>query len=133
MDVQQLKLLAARIRDLLEQASVSVTHSQALDLSGALVGLRNWPEVQAFPTRVAGAELDLAAAGRLCHRLARKHGLDLSPQEVLSALRSHADAEASQVLPQIWPTGPRPGVYITTEQEHIKALLQAYVAWKARA
>jgi hypothetical protein len=126
MDVQQLKLLAGRIRDLLEHASVSVTHSQALDLSGALVGLRNWPEVQAFPSRVAGAELDMAAASRLCHRLTRKHGVELSSQEVFAALRSGSDAEANQDLPQIWPTGPRPGVYITTEQEHINALLQAY-------
>jgi hypothetical protein len=73
MDVQQLKLLAGRIRDLLERANVTVTHNQALDLSGALVGLRNWPEVQAFPTRIAAADLDLAAAGRLAHRLHRKH------------------------------------------------------------
>ena len=34
MDVQQLKLLAGRIRGLLEHANVTVTHNQALDLSG---------------------------------------------------------------------------------------------------
>lgn len=126
MDVQQLKLLAGRIRGLLEHANVTVTHNQALDLSGALVGLRNWPEVQAFPSRVAGAELDLAATSRLCHRLARKHALELTPQEVLSALRSDFGAEVQEAAPQIWPTGPRPGVYVTMEQDHINALLQAY-------
>lgn len=126
MDVQQLKLLAGRIRGLLENANVSVTHNQALDLSGALVGLRNWPEVQAFPSRVASAELDHAAASRLSHRLARKHGVEISAQEVLAALRSDAGGDARQDLPQIWPSGPRPGVYITTEQAHINALLQAY-------
>jgi hypothetical protein len=126
MDVQQLKLLAGRIRDLLEHANVSVTHSQALDLSSALVGLRNWPEVQAFPSRVAGAELDLTATGRLSHRLARKHALELPAPDLLAALRSDAGPDARQDLPQIWPTGPRAGVYITTEQERISALLQAY-------
>lgn len=125
MDVQQLKLLAGRIRGLLEHASVTVTHNQALDLSGALVGLRNWPEVQAFPTRVAAAELDLAAAGRLAHRLHRKHSLELSPRELLESLQPPG-MQAPEELPQIWPAGPRPGVYITTEKEHINALLQTY-------
>lgn len=126
MDVEQLKLLAGRIRGLLDQNGVSVTHSQALDLTGALVGLRNWPEVQAFPSRVAAAELDLAAARRLCHRLNRKHGLELSAQEVLSALRPESDAVSQEAAPQVWPAGPRPGVYVTMEQANINALLQAY-------
>ena len=125
MDVQQLKLLAGRIRDLLEHANVTVTHSQALDLTGALAGLRNWPEVQAFPSRVASSELDLAATSRLSHRLNRKHSLELSPQELLAALR-HDDVQTTEDLPQVWPAGPKPGVYITTEQEHINALLQVY-------
>lgn len=125
MDVQQLKLLAGRIRDLLAQANVTVNHSQALDLSGALVGLRNWPEVQAFPSRVSAAQLDLAGTSRLAHRLHRKHGLELSAQELLEALHSEAAQEGDD-LPQVWPTGPRPGVYITMEQSHIDALLAAY-------
>lgn len=125
MDVQQLKLLAGRIRGLLEHANVTVTHNQALDLSGALVGLRNWPEVQAFPARVAAADLDLAAASRLAHRLHRKHGVELMPRELLESLQPPG-VSAPEELPQIWPAGPRPGVYITTEQNHINALLQAY-------
>lgn len=125
MDVQQLKLLAGRIRGLLEQANVTVTHNQALDLSGALVGLRNWPEVQAFPARVAAADLDLAAASRLAHRLQRKHSVELSARELLESLPPPG-VEAPEELPHIWPGGPRPGVYITMEQEHINALLQAY-------
>lgn len=125
MDIQQLKLLAGRIRGLLEHANVTVTHNQALDLSGALAGLRNWPEVQAFPARVAVAELDLAAAGRLAHRLQRKHALELSARELLDALKPPG-VGASEELPHIWPAGPKPGVYVTTEQEHINALLREY-------
>lgn len=125
MDVQQLKLLAGRIRGLLEHANVTVTHNQALDLSGALVGLRNWPEALAFPNRVTAAELDLAAAGRLAHRLQRKHKVELSARELLDALRPPSAGVPSEV-PYIWPTGSRPGVYVTTEQRHINALLAAY-------
>lgn len=126
MDVQQLKLLAGRIRGLLEHANVTVTHNQALDLSGALVGLRNWPEVQAFPARVAGADLDLAAAGRLAYRLEKRHSVQLSREELLDALRPPASATREEFLPQVWPAGPKPGVYVTTSQEHINALLAAY-------
>jgi hypothetical protein len=126
MDIQQLKLLSGRIRGLLEQSNHSVTHSQALDLSGALVGLRNWPEVQAFPSRVTAAELDLAATGRLSYRLRKRHDLELSAEELFSALRPPAEAGDIESMPQIWPSGPRPGVYVTTEQEHINALLAAY-------
>lgn len=125
MDVQQLKLLAGRVRGLLERANVTVSHNQALDLSGALVGLRNWPEVQAFPARVAAADLDLAAAGRLAHRLQRKHTLELSARELLDALQPPG-VKGLEELPHIWPAGPRPGVYITTQQDHINALLEAY-------
>lgn len=58
MDTQQLKQLAGRLRALLEDAAVEIGHSQALDLSASLVGLRNWSEVQAFPQRVQAQELD---------------------------------------------------------------------------
>ncbi|MDO9099617.1 MAG: hypothetical protein Q7V53_02570, partial [Caldisericota bacterium] len=125
MDIQQLKLLAGRIRGLLEHANIAVTHSQALDLSGALVGLRNWPEVQAFPARVVAVDLDLGATGRLANRLQRKHALDLSARELLDALQPPG-VKTPEDLPHIWPAGPRPGVYVTTEHEHINALLAVY-------
>ena len=48
MDVQQLKLLAGRVRGLLEQQNHELTHGQSLDVIAALPGLRNWPEVLAF-------------------------------------------------------------------------------------
>lgn len=127
MDVQQLKLLAGRIRDLLERANVFVTHAQALDLSSAIVGLRNWPEVRAMVSRAISAKLDLASVSRLAHRLRREHGLELTPQELLKALRLPGDDPVEE-LPQIWPAGPKPGVYVTTEQKHINALLAVYDA-----
>jgi hypothetical protein len=126
MDIQQMKLLAGRIRGLLEQANVTVSHNQALDLSAALAGLRNWPEVQAFPTRVAAANLDLAATGRLGYRLQKRHSLEMSRETLLDALRPPANSTSEELLPQIWPSGPRPGVYVTTSQEHIDALMAAY-------
>lgn len=126
MDIQQLKLLAGRIRGLLEHAQVPVTHSQALDLVGALAGLRNWPEVQAFPARVAAAELDLVSVGRLAFRLQKRHSVQLSPEELLNALLPPVSSGREKLLPQIWPAGPTPGVYVTTSQDGIDALLAAY-------
>ena len=125
MDIQQLNLLAGRIRDLLQQSQHSVGHSQALDLSAALPGLRNWPEVQAFPDRVAACELDLASANRLAFRLKKKYELDLAPRALLETL---APAGANQRPPalEIWPGGPASGVYITDSQDAINALLDRY-------
>ena len=64
MDTQQLKQLPGRLRALLEGAAVEIGLGQALDLSASLVGLRNWPEVQAFPQRVQAREHDLSATAR---------------------------------------------------------------------
>jgi hypothetical protein len=44
---------------------------------------------------------------------------------LLAALRPEG-AAPSQQAPQIWPTGPAPGVYITTSQDAINALLERY-------
>ncbi|MNR71758.1 hypothetical protein D3C71_24360 [compost metagenome] len=126
MDVPQLKLLAGRIRALLQEAEIPVSYNQALDLSGALAGVRNWPEVQAFPTRLAASHLDLQAATRLSNRLQRQFGLAREAQELLQALRPPGAADEVAAHTHIWPAGPRPGVYITTEQTHIDALLARY-------
>lgn len=125
MDIQQLKLLAGRIRDLLQQSQRSVGHNQSLDLSAALPGLRNWPEVQAFPDRVAACELDVASASRLAFRLKKKFELDLAPQTLLQML-APAGAEKRATTLQIWPGGPASGVYITDSQDAINALLERY-------
>lgn len=124
MDIAQLKLLAARIRALLTEANRPVGHNQSLDLSAALPGLRNWPEVIAFPDHVAACVLDEAAAGRLAHRLKRK--LDLSIDAGWLLGRLSPEPRTAVKVPQVWPSGPRAGVYVTTSPEAIKALLRKY-------
>lgn len=123
MDTQQLKLVAQRVRALLAESEHAVGHSQALDLVAALPGLRNWPEVQAFPARVAACTLDLESTGRLANRLKRKCGLELTPHELLGSLDPMATGGTA---PYIWPGGPIPGIYITTHRDAITALLGVY-------
>ncbi|VWC59706.1 MULTISPECIES: hypothetical protein [Burkholderia] len=125
MDTQQLKLLAGLVRGLLQPKHPSLGHSQALDLIAALPGLRNWPEVMAFPDRVAVTELDTTSTGRLAFRLKKRYAVEMSPQELLVAL-SPLGAVASRRVQQVWPAGPIPGVYITTSQHAIDSLLEAY-------
>lgn len=126
MDIPQLKLLAGRVRGLLQESSAIIGHSQALDVVAALPGLRNWPEVVAFPDRVAACELDVTSAGRLAFRLKRTFALELSPQDLLSALVPDVPAGGSQRSLQVWPGGPPPGVYVTTSGRAINALLVRY-------
>ena len=125
MDIHQLKLVAGRVRDLLQQSNHPVGHNQSLDLVAALPGLRNWPEVQAFPDRVGACELDVGSAGRLAFRLKKKFELAHSPQAMLAAV-SPSGGEKPTRAPQIWPTGPKPGVYVTTSQNAINAILERY-------
>src|ERR1700742_4325306 len=80
MDARQLKLLGARVRELLAEWDVAISHGQALDLVAALPGLRNWPEVIAFSGRVAAREIDLGAMDRLSRRIGAKVGDRLSPR-----------------------------------------------------
>lgn len=126
MDIQQLKLLAGRIRGLLEQQGTHIGHSQALDTSAALPGLRNWPEVVAFPDRVAACQLDLAAAARLSYRLRAKSFAEMSAATLLDALKPPNAAASRPVITEVWPGGAAPGVYVTTSQDSIDALLRAY-------
>lgn len=125
MDTQQLKLLAGRLRGVLDERGVSIVHGQALDLIAAVPGLRNWPEVMAFPDRVLACELDPTTAGRLAFRVKRKHDAELSADELLSALRPPTSAK-QYGIPAVWPGGPTPGVYVTTSKAAINALLAQY-------
>ncbi len=125
MDIPQLKLLAGLVRGLLEQHDVAVGHSQSLDLIAALPGLRNWPEVNAFPSRVVACELTASTAARLAHRLRSKHGVDYSPAKLVAAL-SPPDMQRNVATPQVWPSGPPPGVYLTCSPQAIDALLHRY-------
>ena len=80
MDAAQLKALAAPLRDLLGRWDIAVSRGQALDLLAALPGLRDWPEVNAFPDRLAARALDLEATGRLARRILSKFGPRLQPR-----------------------------------------------------
>ncbi len=125
MDIPQLKLLAGRVHGLLQQSACLIGHSQALDLIAALPGLRNWPEVMAFPERVAACELGTAATSRLTYRINKKFSLGVEPKELLASLTEGSAAPARNVL-QVWPGGPLPGVYVTTSDQAINALLARY-------
>lgn len=125
MDIPQLKLLAGRTRALLQQSSSNIGHSQALDLVAALPGLRNWPEVLAFPHRVAACQLDTTSVARLAFRLKKQFSMDFSPRELFVTLAPEP-LDASQVPLQVWPGGPTAGVYVTTSAGAIRELLARY-------
>jgi hypothetical protein len=125
MEIPQLKLLAGRVRGLLQQSSSLIGHSKALDLVAAVPGLRNWPEVMAFPDRVAACELDTASAGRLAFRLNKNYALEVTAKDLLSALAPDSPGPSQGAL-QVWPGGPPPGVYVTTSAQAISALLARY-------
>ena len=82
MHAEQLKALAASLRDLLARWDITISHGQALDLLAALPGLRDWPEVNAFPERLATRAIDLDATGRLARRITSKFGTRLPPRIV---------------------------------------------------
>lgn len=133
MDIAQLKLLAGRVRCALESSHVTIGHNQSLDVVASLAGLQNWPEVNAFPERVQACIVNQTSVARLATRLERKHGVKLSIADLLQALEGDS-ASASEMtrrpgrygLLEVWPSGPQPGVYVTTSQEAINALLERY-------
>lgn len=125
MDIPQLKLLAGRVRSQLQQSSCSIGHSQSLDLIAALPGLRNWPEVMAFPTRVAACEVDITSVSRLAYRIGRKFSIDIEPRDLLAQLGQSELASQSMEL-HVWPGGAPSGVYVTTSETALEALLTQY-------
>lgn len=125
MEMPTLKLLAARVRALLEESNTPVGHNQSLDLIAAIPGLRSWPEVQAFPARVVACELDLASMSRLSFRMKKKFNLEFPAQELLASLAAVTPTNPLNG-PHIWPTGPAPGVYVTTSVDALNALLDRY-------
>ena len=98
MDVQQLKLFAGRVRGLLQQSQVRVGHNKSLELVAALAGLRNWPEVLAFPERVASSDLGLTAVDRLSLLLKKLYGVEYGDQALLAGLRKPSTPSRSQPL-----------------------------------
>ena len=64
-----------------------------------MAGLRNWPEVVAFPDRMDAAELDIAAASRLAFGFKKSFELEFAPETPLVALLG-LGAETLDVAPQ---------------------------------
>lgn len=125
MNTEQLKLLAGHVRTLLEQNNSPISHSQSLDVIASLPGLRNWPEVVAFPKNVANCDLDLSSTRRLAFRLKSKFGLDFTSQFLLETLYPQ-NKETAENSPHVWPSGPKPGVYITYSQDAIDEFILQY-------
>ncbi len=124
MDTQTLKVFAERLRAHLEQHQLHLKHGQALDLIAALPGLRNWPEVNAFPVRVAAAQVDGVSAERLARRLANTHNITLTAAALVQVLEPFAPT----VGLKIWPEGPAAGVYVTTSRDAVDAAIANYEA-----
>ncbi len=112
MELEYLRERAGGLRALLQARGLSLKHGHVLDLLAALPGLRNWPEVNAFPAKVTAAALDIDAAGRLSRRIKVSYKLDVAPSDLLQLLQGQPAATL-----QIWPEGPRAGIYVTTETE----------------
>lgn len=123
MDTQKLKVFAARLRAHLEHHNLILKHGQTLDLIAAVPGLRNWPEVNAFPARVSTAMWDLGSADRLAKRIAKQHALILPADELHRALEPAVTGTL-----KVWPDGPPPGVYVTISQAAIDAAIAKYEA-----
>lgn len=124
MDTQMLKVFAERLRAHLEQHQLHLKHGQALDLIATLPGLRNWPEVNAFPVRVAAAQVNGDSAERLAKRLSSMHNVTLTSSELMQVLEPAATAPVLKV----WPDGPVPGVYVTTSRDAVEAAIANYEA-----
>lgn len=124
MDTQMLKVFAERIRAHLGQHQLHLKHGQALDLIAALPGLRNWPEVNAFPARVAAAEVDGDSTERLARRLSALYNITLTPDALAHVLTP----DARMLGLRIWPNGPVPGVYVTTSRDAVDAAIANYEA-----
>ncbi len=88
MDIAWLKSLAVRLRGVLAQHGVNVSHGEALDLIAAVPGLRSWPEVMAFPERTAACSLDAEAVERVARRVTSRPEATIDPERLRSSLRN---------------------------------------------
>jgi hypothetical protein len=122
METIELKQLARRLRGALAEAGARISHAQALDLVAALAGLRNWPEVAAFPDRVFEASVTDESLSRLLLRVKTAHSISLDHGALLAPLaRAALPDEASErsgnvrrtlvVLPTDLDTSSMPLVY----------------------
>lgn len=126
MDTHELKLLAGQVRNLLARHQHPIGHGHGLDFVAAIPGLRNWPEVMAFPERVAEASLDQRSAERLAKRIARDTPVKLGAIEILEALQVRPPGPPPL---DVWPEGPLSGVYVTLETQGAVRAIEEYDAY----
>lgn len=123
MELQHLRALATEVRSLLhEDANVVIGHNQSLDLIATLPGLRNWPEVMAFPERVGACVVDDKSLARLSKRTRAVYGFEPPAgffSKILRPLRSPSPRERLHVDSE----GAIPGVYFTTSKSAIDTLI----------
>lgn len=124
MDIEHLRLRADALRHFLAGRKFTLSHNQALDFLAAAAGLRNWPEVNAFPDKVAAASMDERAAARLAKRILTKGGPAVQAQELLQLLLP----EKVQLRLAVWEEGPPPGIYVTLDAEAVAAAIGHYAA-----
>lgn len=126
MDTLELKLLAGQVRNLLARHQHPIGHGHGLDFIAAIPGLRNWPEVIAFPGRVAEASLDRKSAERLARRIARDTPVKLDAAQLLEALQARRKAGPPLT---VWPDGPPAGVYVTLDEKAAGRAIAEYDAY----
>ena len=134
MDASHLHFVAGRICDWLAfKYHVTLKHGHALDCVAAIPGLRNWPEVHAFPERIAQLTTDdfgRDGCERLQERIKSKTGIDVRALDPLQ-FRDLGDLLTEtwyQPMPMadLWPEGPPNGMYLTQSKDAARAAIARF-------
>ena len=86
MEIGDFKHFARRLREHLKSHGRELSHGESLDVVAAISGLRNWPEVVAFPHRVAASAIDADSLARVANRIAEQYGICVALEPLKSAL-----------------------------------------------
>lgn len=130
MDVNFMKQLAKRLLAYLQpQLGPAFKLGHAQDLIAALSGLRRWPEVQAFPDKVAGTELTLETVHRLCRRIEERFKTQVAAEDLLDALSAEAAPVTARRRDALSET-PRAWICDVCHQP-IESVARGYVIWKS--
>lgn len=138
MDHTHLNQLAKQLHTFLKpQLGPAFKLGQAQDLIAALPGLRNWPEVRAFPQKLEGLELNPQTLERLSRRIEERFQAQVSPQALLDALGTGADASGDmgfRFARRALVGGPIPSQWICDVcHQLIESVDHGYVIWKSES
>jgi hypothetical protein len=134
MDASHLHFVAGRVCDWLAfKYHVTLKLGHALDCVAAIPGLRNWPEVQAFPERIAqltNEDFGRAGCDRLQERIKSKTGIEVKALDPLhfQDLGNLLTETWYHPMPtaDLWPDGPPNGVYLTQSKDSAKAAIARF-------